>query len=250
MKGNIFVVSLPNAYARREYLKVAFPMSYDYFTIIDAVNGGELSAKEFFSRIADYYNNFYRLMTPGEIGCALSHIKCYGMMVDTGLERALVLEDDVIGDDGSIMDALNIISKIDSNDVVIMGSQFVDSKYISLNGKFLFSSDEGTKVYLLNHNEPIWGTFSYGIGAIAANSISAFQEKTLRRADDWLIFSRSVGVRILYADVFSHPVDVVSDLERERRTQVISPRLIVVLKKLIAEKMKFYQIRLRRFFSA
>jgi GR25 family glycosyltransferase involved in LPS biosynthesis len=38
----------------------------------------------------------YRLLTPGEVGCYLSHIKCYKYIIKKKYNRALILEDDAL----------------------------------------------------------------------------------------------------------------------------------------------------------
>jgi glycosyl transferase family 25 len=43
-----------------------------------------------------------RPLAPGEVGCALSHRRIYEAMVDAGLRRAIVLEDDVAPREGAI----------------------------------------------------------------------------------------------------------------------------------------------------
>lgn len=40
------------------------------------------------------HGEWFRGLTPGEIGCILSHIKCWQLVLDRGLDCAIVLEDD------------------------------------------------------------------------------------------------------------------------------------------------------------
>ena len=46
--------------------------------------------------ISDIVNSFGRSLTPGEIGCAISHHLCYQKIVDEGVDIAVIFEDDVL----------------------------------------------------------------------------------------------------------------------------------------------------------
>jgi len=51
-------------------------------------------------------------MTPGEVGCALSHMKAYENLIHSGEEYALILEDDVIGNDKDIEKIQELIPEL------------------------------------------------------------------------------------------------------------------------------------------
>jgi glycosyl transferase, family 25 len=67
-------------------------VDYEIVTAIDAqeFGSGDLRAA---GRVAAA---FYHKFRPGEAGCALSHMSVYRKILADGLERALVLEDDII----------------------------------------------------------------------------------------------------------------------------------------------------------
>ena len=81
------------------------PVEGEYF-IMDACNGWKLVKGEekpkFNYKVADWWkidheHNFYnREVTPGEIGCGLSHYECVKMGYDEGHETILILEEDWI----------------------------------------------------------------------------------------------------------------------------------------------------------
>ncbi|MEM4620005.1 MAG: glycosyltransferase family 25 protein [Desulfurococcaceae archaeon] len=66
------------------------------------VDGRKLTAEEYFRLVACSFLKDFLLMTPGEVGCALSHMKAYENLIHSGEEYALILEDDVIGNDKDI----------------------------------------------------------------------------------------------------------------------------------------------------
>lgn len=69
-----------------------------HWSFFDAVNGWALSREETEARYdqAATIREMGRPLSPGEIGCALSHAGIYRLMAERGIERALVLEDDVV----------------------------------------------------------------------------------------------------------------------------------------------------------
>jgi len=91
-----FVISLPTEEKRRSFMRnqlEALGLDYEFF---DAIRGSD--------RIGDsrWYDNAAarrledRSLSPGEVGCALSHAAVYAEIVKRGLPWALVLEDDAI----------------------------------------------------------------------------------------------------------------------------------------------------------
>lgn len=96
MNAKGFIIHLKRATARRphvERLQTACPAPAE---IVDAVDGNELSAGE----LATVYTpNLHQPaypfpLRPAEIGCFLSHRRCWQKIVDENLPHALVFEDD------------------------------------------------------------------------------------------------------------------------------------------------------------
>ncbi len=71
------------------------------FTRIAAVHGRNLTSDQMaaYDRSAAI-RNFGRELHPGEVGCALSHLKALREFVHSGSDYALIFEDDVILSDG------------------------------------------------------------------------------------------------------------------------------------------------------
>lgn len=91
-----FVISLPDAHARRQSIRRQFDALEHDYEIVDAVRGRALTSEER-GRLCDE-QRFRRLVgrsiTPGELGCALSHLDVYRRVIADRHEFALVLEDD------------------------------------------------------------------------------------------------------------------------------------------------------------
>ncbi|TDT57148.1 glycosyl transferase family 25 [Enterobacter sp. AG5470] len=87
-----YIISLKNSDERRRSISAqAATHALDY-EFIDAVNGREIPANVInFLRKKESY-----AITPGEIGCSMSHLIAYEKLLHSGDEHALILEDDVI----------------------------------------------------------------------------------------------------------------------------------------------------------
>jgi glycosyl transferase, family 25 len=93
----LFVISLAGA-ARRARMEEQLARWNGQWCFFDAINGEALTEKD----LADLYDenktirNTGRPLSSGEIACALSHASVYRRMIADGIDRALILEDDVV----------------------------------------------------------------------------------------------------------------------------------------------------------
>lgn len=94
-----YIVNLAEAADRKEYMQrqlEKLPFLKPEF--VGAVDGRSMTEEE---RIrvfdTDGFRKYYlREVRPGEIGCTLSHQKCYGMLAGSAHTCALILEDDIV----------------------------------------------------------------------------------------------------------------------------------------------------------
>lgn len=87
-----YIISLKNSIERREAISQQAAMAGLDFVLTDAVYGKELP-KELLSILKAEHSY---AITPGEIGCSLSHLNVYKELLHSEDDFALVLEDDVI----------------------------------------------------------------------------------------------------------------------------------------------------------
>jgi len=118
----VFLISLDKDTARRQRLKERFG-EYENFTLISAVDGRIISTKEYFALVMPSLRLHGRLMSPAEVGCTLSHVKAYEAFIASGEQRALFIEDDVIGDDSCIKFAFETARELPLNGVLLCGCQ-------------------------------------------------------------------------------------------------------------------------------
>ncbi|MDE2435370.1 MAG: glycosyltransferase family 25 protein [Sphingomonadales bacterium] len=85
----VFILSLPEATARRERVARHHQRLGIAFTVLDGVDGRTMGEAARAAAVAPG-----RALTPSEIGCHLSHAKAWEALVASGADCAVVLEDD------------------------------------------------------------------------------------------------------------------------------------------------------------
>ena len=91
-----FVVNLATATQRREAMASLFAQHGMTPRWFEAVDGRVMSAEDMAKHFAaDTAAHVYGAMNPSEIGCALSHLGIYRLMVEQGIPSAVIFEDDI-----------------------------------------------------------------------------------------------------------------------------------------------------------
>lgn len=88
-----YVINLASAVNRRQQIIKQCENHQLNYQIINAINGKELGNEVISTVTADYPTC---ALTPGEIGCALSHLSIYADLIQNQLDYALILEDDAV----------------------------------------------------------------------------------------------------------------------------------------------------------
>ncbi len=99
MQIPVFVISLERATDRRTDIRARLEAAGFQYTIVDAVDGQNLSNYNY--RADDRSHKFLRgrKVSNNEIGCYLSHYNLWQKMVTENIEVALIFEDDAKWDD-------------------------------------------------------------------------------------------------------------------------------------------------------
>lgn len=202
----IYVISLESSHERKVALKKAFPKHYELFIFINAVDGRTLTTTEYFKLVTPnlYENN--RLLSPAEVGCALSHMHVYEKIIQEN-KPAIVLEDDVIGNDESLEKAISIAKKTKPDDVIFFGGydHIQEAKDI-----YLKASPEQTSthtIYEIDEQSYIYlgSTCCYAIGANAARVTLNAQKKALKLADNWYKHALNSNMQFKFTQLLRHP---------------------------------------------
>jgi glycosyl transferase family 25 len=157
----IFVINLKKDVDKRKHMEDLCKQHNLECQFVDAVYGKDLDN----DAIVKIYNpdealSFYkRELTRGEIGCALSHLNIYKIMIENQIKQAIIFEDDIHINNGF----LSVIQSIDTfpNDweLILLGHLFKKNS-IYLRYKQQINSENyimrfcdvalGTHAYLIN----------------------------------------------------------------------------------------------------
>ena len=122
-----FVISLNDAHEKRAKVKSILDDVDLNYNIYDAVDGRNNLNKYNFNVYENWFEPTYHFnMTEGEIGCALSHYFIWKKIIDEGIGRVLILEDDFVICDEHVVNKINQI-KIEY-DFVYLGRKKMSNK--------------------------------------------------------------------------------------------------------------------------
>ncbi|MDM1269001.1 glycosyltransferase family 25 protein [Acinetobacter indicus] len=209
----IYLISLEKDYERRRLITSSFPIYRKNFNWIKAIDGRELLAKEFFIYANKYFKKNNKLITPSEVGCALSHIEAYRKFLKTDEEYCLIFEDDIIGNDNDIVQIEKIMQLEKPNGLVLFGGQEGLPndywKYIlaKKTNKLYLISDFSKKFLIRAH--------CYLVNRDTAKKLIESHKQEFHVADHWGELLK--GINMYYIDLIKHPEDLSnSNIEQER----------------------------------
>jgi GR25 family glycosyltransferase involved in LPS biosynthesis len=187
-----YIIHLERAVERRDQVQ-AIVRSIPFETHIVPAVDGRASSKQIFEQ--SYLRN---LLTPrypfalkaGEIGCFLSHRRCWQKIIDDGLDGALIIEDDVEIAAMRLRSALALIQSMDASAAYI---RFPNK--IAREKGILVSSHDG--ISLIEPETPGLGTVGQYVGREAAKRLLEVTRKFDRPIDSFLQLKRAHYVRIL-----------------------------------------------------
>lgn len=206
-----YIINLKSSTDRKEYMEhvmapVASALEYSF---IEAVNGKEMSDAE----VADIFDQekamkmYGRELRRGEIGCTMSHKKCAQMLLDSGEQSALFLEDDLIWQDvehlGSVVSAAEKILATETPMILLLSGDYWYTCLNSMTGKYKVASVRDavcTQSYMINR----------------AGAKKLLELGNWHVADDWWAIKKQ-GIKL--KAVFPH----VADQNRADLETVIAP---------------------------
>lgn len=212
---DIYLVSLESDVARRDRLKESFSSHYAGMKHIKAVDGRKLSAKDYYEKTIPYFIKTGKTMSPSELGCTLSHIRALDLFLETGEPYALILEDDIIGNDQSLKKISRLAETLTQNSLLICGGQegLISRRYqlgkLALNGN----------AYRLARfsYQHILRTCCYVVTRKTAKIILDESKRNITLADSWDRHFKGKPVDIYFSNQLSHPEDLSdSHIEKDR----------------------------------
>lgn len=174
---------------------------------IDAVNGRAMSEDEL-DKVWDQTGTFEiygRTMKPTEIGCALSHRKCYEKLLESREKIALVLEDDLVWTEKDLKPILSTLQEFLNTEEPVI---------VLLSGDYWFANTKKVgDVCLATVREAVCA-HAYLINRNAAKILISLERKYI--ADDWYNLKKH-GIK-LYG-IYPH----IADQNRKDFNTEISP---------------------------
>lgn len=198
---------------RRDLLKKRFTQYYDRFMIFNALNHND--AKNYLNGEAKFKKNKIP-MTLSETACALSHLKVLNMVALDETDFALILEDDVIGEDADIEKIRDVYLSLPKDSILIAGGQEGLRSYKNLYGISVKGTVGLYKIPKLYYRY-LSRTCCYVISSDSAKKIIKLQEAGLDRADQWDHLFKECS-NVYFSPILKHPLTLEnSHIEKERK---------------------------------
>ncbi|MCC6308004.1 MAG: glycosyltransferase family 25 protein [Chitinophagaceae bacterium] len=185
MKGAIFVISLLKSKRRENIIREFEKIKVD-FEFFDAVDGKTLDLKNDPEINWEVVKKYPTWLTPGMIGCSLSHIKCYEKIIERGLDFALILEDDACFHIDISALSEKIIQNSTKSEVSLFFYQSFDE--ILLDKSKFKKINEDYSIVELRKDQKLISTCGYLIGRDAAKKMKDYLLPIHTGPDSWKEF--------------------------------------------------------------
>lgn len=193
--------------------------------VVEGIKGAELKASEYFQRIQFWRSRSGWMMTPGELGCALSHREALRLASESGQGVHLILEDDFIVSDEALCWILQTCMNLRTGTLMHLGGLegTPERIYRYVRGDAVtgvpgvFEVDPRDLAFLKR-------SVAYAVDAATARQLADLVEQTPYVIDDhsYAITAGAVE-RVWFSWVVSHPLDLRHssiDPERKRINQI------------------------------
>ena len=187
----VFIINLKESTDRRQYMIEEMKKTNLQYEFFDAVNGKDIKNRE------DVYDHDSAVTNVGsplnlcEIGCCMSHLLIYKKMIDENIERALILEDDIIISEKIDEIIKEILEFSLQNSVILLGQSSKKLKRKIYKTK-LDSIYTMSKIF-----NSACGTYGYIIDNKAAEKLYDFNYPVKYAADMWHIFWQFINIYIV-----------------------------------------------------
>lgn len=189
--------------------------------VIEGVKGAELAAGEYFRQIQFWRSQTGRVMTPGELGCTLSHHKALSLAAQNGNRFHLILEDDFIASDTALRWIAQACTRLSPGTLLHLGGLegTPERVYRYVRGD---ASSAASDVFTVDNRDLgfLKRTVAYAVDSVTAGALAQLIQQTPYVIDDYSYANAAGAVqRVWFRWVVSHPLDVrQSTIETERRT--------------------------------
>ena len=225
----VYIISLKQDVEKRKVISSTLEDFGLEFRFIDAIHGKEISNDVLNSARSNSRGNILRrgfLPTPNEIGCTLSHLKAYKVILDNNLGWACILEDDAILDKNfkTFIEGFQE-TKLDPRALYLLGGQNgLDELSVvkSRKNNITIAGQKFTKT--IKSEKFIYRTCCYLVSSYLAENITQLSEENFIVADDWAYLADNKIINGIYlSDFVDHPLDLsASRIQKEREIEELS----------------------------
>lgn len=214
----IFIISIEEENSSRLKKFLSQPFFKDdlpAYTKI-GVKGGALTAKQYFELAVKGRSN---PLTPGELGCTLSHLNALQQFLDTEDKYALILEDDaILRNDFTYKKLLRELNNIDLPQNLLLSIGGIQMKLCrKIRGKYCSFELFNKKILEIapDFYHRVNYTVSYIVDRQMAETLLAYHQP-IRRTDDWsYLYDFDCSVKLFMTYLVDHPVIEKGEINQE-----------------------------------
>jgi glycosyl transferase, family 25 len=211
----VFVINLKRSADRRQRMEAALCGLGVPFEFFDAAEGRALRLEELGAEYdeAAVMRNIDRTLSINEIGCTISHRRIYRKMVEEGIERACVLEDDILID-GAFPGVLAYLDRAEMTNAVVKLDNYQEKiTPCSVWGRRRLPGGYAYKKPVTTQ----WMAWGYALDLAAARAILATWPRIAFMSDDWKRMSAAVNIRCVQPAVVHQNTAFESILDEDRK---------------------------------
>jgi glycosyl transferase family 25 len=189
-----YVISLPRSRERRVFIVRELSRVGADYEIVDGVDGRQLDLSD--PEVVDEGLRSARDFQPGVVGCALSHLRVYNKVLESGAASGLVLEDDVVLPDDFRAMTSDVASRLRGAEVALLNYQSAEPCRLTTQGAVQLgpSRQVALPVTLRRLNS----TAAYIITRGACERMAKLVLPVRTPADDWAFYYQEGGFDRLY----------------------------------------------------
>jgi len=213
----VFVINLKRSTDRRlrmETVLGSLGIPFEFFPGTDGKGLGKREIEAAYDE-AGVRRNIDRALSLNEIGCTISHRSLYRKIVDEGIERACILEDDIILDKAfpdvlAYLDACemtNTVVKLDNYQEKTTPCSIWGRRRIPIPGGYAYKKPVTTQ----------WMAWGYAIDRVAAANIIGTWPRIVFMSDDWKRMSAAVEIRCVQPSVVHQNMSMESVIDEDRK---------------------------------
>ncbi|HCU41678.1 glycosyltransferase family 25 protein [Acinetobacter nosocomialis] len=205
----IYVVSIEDEKSQRlqKFFSQSFFQDNDFVFSQVGIKGVDLPTKQYFEQAV---KGRAKPLTPGELGCSLSHLKALDLFLATEDEYALILEDDaILPENFSYQNLKRELIRLELPKNIIFSLGGIQMKECrKTRGIILEKNILGHKILKVipDFYHRVNYTVSYVVDRAMAKTLINYH-KPIRKADDWsFLFDFDSTAHIFMSFIVDHPV--------------------------------------------